>query len=185
MTTEPRGEPTRWELLFADLEARLAAQEQAEREGTVADLTRAEQASIGVAERLRAVVGGPVRVELLDGETLEGRVQRVAATWLLLDGRGASGSAQHLVPLAAIAAVVGVGRRASPSTSRSDMLGLGTVLRGLQRDRARVLVRTPAGTLAGRIARVGSDHLDLDDVERPGSPARLVPFSAVLRVSEA
>jgi hypothetical protein len=185
MVTEPAGRPTRWELLFADLEARLVAQEAAEREGAVADLTRAEQASMESADRLRAVVGAPVRVELLDGEKLEGRLRRVAQTWLLLEGRGASSAAQHLIPLAALAAVVGVGRHATPSTARTDTLGLGTVLRGLQRDRARVLVRTPAGTLAGRIARVGADHLDLDDTERPGAPTRLVPFTAVLRVSEA
>ena len=60
--------PTRWELLFADLEARFAAEEAAEREGVVADLTRAEQASVGLTDRLRAVVGRPVRVELLDRE---------------------------------------------------------------------------------------------------------------------
>lgn len=185
MAIESSGEPTRWELLFADLEARLAAQEAAEREGTVADLTRAEQASMGVVDRLRATVGATVRVDLLDAERLEGRLRRVAQTWLLLDGRGASGPAQHLVPLAAVAGVVGVGRHAAPSTSRTDTLGLGTVLRGLQRDRARVLVRTPAGMLAGRIARVGADHLDLDDAERPGTASRLVPFTAVLRVSEA
>jgi hypothetical protein len=185
MTTEPTGEPARWELLFADLEARFLAQEAAEREGTVADLTRAEQASMGTADRLRAAMRMRVRVELLDGEKLEGRVLRVAQTWLLLDGRGASGPAQHLVPLAAVVAVSGVGRHATPSAARSDSLGLGTVLRGLQRDRGRVLVRTPAGTLTGRIARVGADHLDLEDADRPGSPARLVPFTAVLCVSEA
>jgi hypothetical protein len=185
MASEPSEQPTRWELLFADLEARLVAQEAAEREGTVADLTRAEQASMNAADRLRAVIGAPVQIDLLDGEKLEGRVRRVAHTWLLLEGRGAAGPAQHLVPLAAVASVVGVGRHATPSTARTDALGLGTVLRGLQRDRARVLVRTPAGTLAGRIARVGADHLDLDDFERPGAPSRLVPFTAVLRVSEA
>jgi len=185
MVTGPTDGPTRWELLFADLEASAAAQEVAEREGTVADLTRAEQASIRTADRLRALTGGPVRVELLDGEAIEGRVRRVAETWMLLDGRSASGAAQHLVPLGSVAGVVGVGRHAAPSTTRTDSLGLGTVLRGLQRDRVRVLVRTSAGAVVGRIARVGADHLDLDDAERPGAPVRLVPFTAVLRVSEA
>jgi hypothetical protein len=179
------GDPTRWELLFADLEARIVAEEAAEREGTVAELTRAEHASMSATDRLRAVLGAPLRLELLDGELLDGRLRRVAATWLLLDGRGVRGRVQHLVPLHAVAGVLGVSRHAAPSTTRSDGLGLGTALRGLQRDRARVLVRTAASSTIGRIARVGGDHLDLDDVERRDAPARLVPFSALLRVSEA
>jgi hypothetical protein len=91
---------------------------------------------------------------------------------------------QHLVPLRAVGTVFGAGRHAAPS-ARTDALGLGTVLRGLQRDRARVVVRTLAGSVTGTIARVGADHLDLHDLERPGSSARLVPFAALLRVSEA
>ncbi|AEG45064.1 hypothetical protein [Isoptericola variabilis] len=177
--------PTRWELLFADLEARLAAEEAAEREGAVAELTRAEQASVATTDRLRGAVGATLRLELLDGELLDGRLRRVAATWLLLDGHGVRGPGQHLVPLSAVAGVLGAGRHAAPSTARTDGLGLGTALRGLQRDRVRVLVRTRASSVTGRIARVGADHLDLDDVERRGAPPRLVPFSALLRVSEA
>jgi hypothetical protein len=180
-----RADPTRWELLFADLEARIAAEEAAEREGAVAELTRAEHASIPATDRLRAMVGAPLRLELLDGELLDGRLLRVAATWILLAGHGVRGSVQHLVPLSAVAGVLGAGRHAAPSSARADGLGLGTVLRGLQRDRARVLVRTAASGTTGRIARVGADHLDLDDVERRDAPARLVPFSAILRVSEA
>jgi hypothetical protein len=177
-------EPTRWEVLFADLEGQLAAQEAAERDGAVAELTRAEQASIAAAERLRAATGARVRLELLDGEVLDGRVQRVAEAWLLLDGHGATGRVQHLVPLAAVASVVGVGRHAVPA-ARTDTLGLGTVLRGLQRDRARVVVRTRTGTTTGRIARVGADHLDLEETDRAPASVRLVPFAALLRVSEA
>jgi hypothetical protein len=183
--TPVTDDPTRWELLFADLEARIAAEEVAEREGTVAELTRAEQASMSTADRLRAMTGSHVRLELLDGELLDGRLRRVAAAWILLDGQGVPGRVQHLVPLAAVAGVLGVGRHAAPSTARTDALGLGTALRGLQRDRARVVVRTAASSTTGRIARVGADHLDLEDVERRGAPVRLVPFSALLRVSEA
>lgn len=177
--------PTRWELLFADLEARLAAEEAAEREGVVADLTRAEQASMGLTDRLRAVLGRPVRVELLDREGVEGRLVRVADAWLLLQGHGAHGPAQHLVPRSAVAAVVGLGRHGTPSTARTDRLGLGHVLRGLQRDRARVLVRTLGGEMAGRIGRVGADHLDVEETDRARPVVRTVPFAAVLRVSGA
>ena len=180
----PAG-PARWERLFADLEARFDAEQAAEREGAVAELTRAEQASVPLADRLRAAGGSVLRLELLDGEGIEGRLARVAHTWLLLDGNGARGRVQHLVPLAALGSVVGLGRLATPSRARTDGLGLGHVLRGLQRDRARVLVRTAGGTVTGRIGRVGADHLDVEEADRARPVVRTVPSGAVRRVSEA
>ena len=179
---------TRWEALFADLEGQLAAAEQAFREGEVAELTRAEHASITLADRLRAGVGGVVVLDLADGEALRGTLRRVAATWLLLDGEGAGGRSSHLVPVAAIAGITRLARLAVPSTSRLDGLGLGTVLRELQRDRAHVVVRTAAGQAAGRLARVGQDHLDLhldlEETDRVPVAVRTVPFAALLRVSQ-
>lgn len=180
----PAG-PARWERLFADLEARFDAEQAAEQEGAVAELTRAEQASISLADRLRAATGSVLRLELLDGEGIEGHLARVAHAWLLLDGTGARGRVQHLVPLDALASVVGLGRLATPSRARTDGLGLGHVLRGLQRDRARVLVRTAGGSVIGRIGRVGADHLDVEEAERARPVVRTVPFGALLRVSEA
>ena len=182
MTTQG---PARWELLFADLEAQLAAHQEAARDGEVAELTRAEHASITLADRLRAVMGGSVTLELHDGETIQGTLRRVAASWLLLEGRGASGRTEHLVPLASICAVTGLSRHAVPSVTRTDGLGLGTVLRELQRDRARVVVRTSGGHAAGRLARVGQDHLDLEETDRAPVRTRTVPFAALLRVSQA
>ncbi|MCA5894630.1 hypothetical protein LEP48_14920 [Isoptericola sp. NEAU-Y5] len=177
--------PLRWALLFDDLEARFAAEEAAEREGVVAELTRAEQASIPLTDRLRAAIGTAVRCELADGEGVDGRVVRVADSWLLLDGQGVRGRVQHLVPRASVSAVVGLGRMAVPSGARTDRLGLGHVLRGLQRDRSRVLVRTRGGAVVGRIGRVGADHLDVEETDRARPVVSTVPFAAVLRVSEA
>jgi len=175
---------TRWAVLFADLEGQLAAAEQATREGEVAELTRAEHASIALADRLRAGVDGPVALELADGEALRGTLQRVATTWLLLDGETAGHRSSHLVQVSAIAGIIGLSRRAVPSPSRLDGLGLGTVLRELQRDRARVVVRTAAGQASGRLARVGQDHLDLEETDRSPVTVRTVPFVALLRVSQ-
>lgn len=182
MTT---SDTSRWAALFADLEAQIVAEEAAERDGAVAELTRAEQASVPLVDRLRAARGRPVRLDLRDGEVLDGRLAHVATQWLQLDGRGTRARVQHLVPLAAVAAVTGIGRHATPSTTRTDGLGLGTALRGLQRDRARVQVRTTAGVLIGRIARVGADHLDVEEVDLARPAVRVVPFAALLRVSEA
>ncbi|NOV97631.1 hypothetical protein [Isoptericola halotolerans] len=176
----------RWTLLFADLEAQLAAEEAAERDGAVAELTRAEQASVPLVDRLRAAQGRPVRIDLCDGEVLAGRLARVATSWFQLDARRAQGGrVQHLVPLAAVVGVTGLGPYATPSSRRTDGLGLGTALRALQRDRARVQVRTTARTLLGRVARVGADHLDVVELDTPAGEVRVVPFAALVRVSEA
>jgi hypothetical protein len=44
-------------------------------------------------------------------------------------------------------------------------------------------VRTLSGIVGGRISRVGRDHMDIDVLDDRGT--RLVPFSALLVVSEA
>jgi hypothetical protein len=178
----PAG-PTRWEALFGDLEAQARAQSAAEADALVSELTRAEHATMTLADRFRAVVGAVVTLELLDGAPMRGVVREAADEWTLLRGVRPEPASQHLVPLAAIAGVHGLGRQAASATSRRDALGLGPVLRMLQRDRARVLVRTLGGTVGGRIARVGRDHLDIDVLDDRGT--RLVPFSALLAVSEA
>ncbi|GAB2472408.1 hypothetical protein [Xylanimonas ulmi] len=175
----------RWDLLFADLEAQLVAHEQAVRDGQVAELTRAEHAQIALADRLRAVVGARVAVDLGDGDGVRGVVRQVAAAWVLIEGHGARGRTEHLVPLAAVGAITGLTRRCVPSTARTDALGLGVVLRELQRDRARVLVRTSAGQAVGRLARVGQDHLDLEESDRAPTCVRTVPFAALRCVSQA
>ncbi len=181
-SVRPTG-PTRWEALFSDLEAQARAQVAAEADALVSELTRAEHATMTLADRFRAVVGAVVTVELLDGAPLRGVVLETADEWVLLQGVRPEPASQHLVPLAAVAAVHGLTRHAASATSRRDSVGLGPVLRSLQRDRARVAVRTLSGVSAGRIARVGRDHLDVDLLD--GRGARLVPFPALLVVSEA
>ncbi|MEU4362731.1 hypothetical protein [Promicromonospora sp. NPDC023987] len=183
MASMHRAGSTRWEALFADLEAQARAQSAAEADALVSELTRAEHATMTLADRFRAVVGAVVTLELLAGAHLRGTVREAADEWLLVQGVRPEPASQHLVPLAAIAGVHGLGRQAAQATSRWDALGLGPVLRALQRDRARVTVRTLSGTVGGRIARVGRDHLDIDALDDRGT--RLVPFSALLVVSEA
>lgn len=175
--------PTRWEALFGDLEAQARAQSAAEADALVSEMTRAEHATMTLADRFRAVVGAVVTLELPAGAPLRGVVREVADEWALIQGIRPEPAGQHLVPLTALTGVHGLARQAAPATSRHDTLGLGPVLRALQRDRARVVVRTLSGTVGGRIARVGRDHLDIDVLDDRGT--RLVPFTALLLVSEA
>jgi hypothetical protein len=181
-SVDPAG-PVRWDALFGDLEAQARAQSAAEADALVSEMTRAEHATMTLADRFRAGIGSVVTLELLDGAPLRGVVREAVDEWVLLQGVRPEPASRHLVPLAAIAGVQGLARQAAPSTSRRDTLGLGPVLRTLQRDRARVTVRTLGGVVGGRIGRVGRDHLDIDVLDDRGT--RLVPFTALLVVSEA
>ena len=175
------GVPMRWDALFDDLAAQLAAAQSQDRVAAVADLTRAEHATVSLAERLRAAPG-VVTLDLRDASAVTGEVREVAQEWTLL----ADGRRQHLVPLDAVVAVRGLGRHADPPrSSRSATLGLGHALRALQRDRRPVQVRTAAGSCSGWVARVGKDHLDLEPSPGSAHGARVVPWSAVVCVSEA
>ncbi|MFD6164849.1 hypothetical protein ACFWFR_06645 [Oerskovia sp. NPDC060287] len=177
----------RWDLLFADLAAQLDAAEVADGMQAVAELTRAEQATILLTDRLRAAVGGPVDLHLADGHRLAAEVRDVAPEWVLLAER----SRQHVVPLTAIASISGLTRNALTPASHAEVgRSLGAVLRALMRDRAPVRVRTTSGQLDGRIARVGRDHLDIEELRhdqgpgRTAGPGRIVPFTALVCVSE-
>lgn len=186
-TTESGGVNTsddRWSALAAELDGIADAVEAAESDALVADLTRAEHTTISLADRLRAARGaGEVVVELLDGESLRGVVRHVAGTWFVI-AAARRGTAEHLVPLTAVDGVTGLGRASAPA--RRSEPGMATPLRVLQRDRSAVLVRTLARRMhRGRIARVGTDHLDLDTVDGGRTARRVVPFAAILCVSHA
>lgn len=185
-TTRPRGgavgqpEDVRWDALFEDMEAQLAALGRADLAVRVDDLTRSEQAGVPLAARLRGA-SGEVALALLDGTHVRGTVVGAADQWLDL----ADGARRHLVPLHAVAWIRQAPRVAAPAMPVTRRLGLGHAFRALARDRVRVVVRTPAGSLTGWVARVGRDHVDLDTgAERPGQEQTTVPFERVLCVSE-
>lgn len=181
----PYGGPVRWEALFADLSAQLEAASVAQREADVADLTRAERATVALADRVRAASGARLAVTLLGGERLEGQVLDAAPTWVLL--ASGPGGAEAVVPLAAVAVVDGLRPAAAPRPGAVlSRLGLGHVLRAVARDRAVVRVLTTGGTVVGRVDSVGADHLDVAlvhaDSGRPTGTTRAVGFAALLAV---
>jgi len=169
----------RWERLFADLEAQLAAGSAAETRWDVAELTRAERARVGLADRLRASTGRRLRVVTTDAGAFEGDLVDAAPQWLLL----ASGAGRTaLVVVAALAAVEGLGAHVAPPAGRTESaLGLGHALRALARDRVGVTVHARGAVLAGRLERVGADHLDLMPATGPARPV-CVPFDVLQAV---
>ena len=157
--------PVRWDDLFEDMEAQLAAMTRSELDARVEDLTRAEHAGVALGARLRASGGTAMTVALDDGTLVRGRVASAAEHWFELE----EGVRRHLVPLRAVAWVQGVAPLAAPGAGVVERrLGLAPALRALARDRVRVLVLTRGGTVAGRIARVGKDYVELDDTGTHG-----------------
>lgn len=176
----------RWDDLFADLEAQLAAGELAERDAEVADRTRREAARLSVVERALGSVGCRVSVRVSGIGDVPGVLREVGSQWLLLDedaGRVA------LVPIASVLTLTGLTARTDVTASGRRVftrLGLGSALRAVARDRSVVaLSLTDGGVLTGTIDRVGSDFLELTERDagesrpRPGSALRTVPFAAV------
>jgi hypothetical protein len=182
----------RWEMLFDDLASQLAATELADRDAAVADLTRAEMATVTLTDRLVAARGGVVVVDLTDGTTLQGELREAYPDWALLG----VGGREVVLPTRSVEAWRGLGRSSAPSGDPGGRgarpLGISTALRGLARDRAVVAVHTARREHVGRIDRVGRDHLEIssaraDDWGRPrgGAGAQggvVLPFATVLYV---
>jgi hypothetical protein len=178
----------RWEALFADLEGRLVAEERRELDDEVAERTRRERALVTLSGRLAASVGAEVRLCLVDGVVVHGRLLDLGVEWLLV--RGQLSGREVVVPLGAVRTLDELGRRAEDGRS-ARRFALGYALRALSRDRATVAVRVAGGgpALVGTIDAVGADHLDL--AQHPdGVPRRrenvtavtTVPFAALVAV---
>jgi hypothetical protein len=152
----------RWDDLFHDLEGQLVAAEAADLTAEVADRTRRESALLTLAARTRGAVGSRVAVQVAGAGQVEGLLVDVGSDWLLLsDDTGRD----VLVPLAAVLGLAGLavwsGPAAGPVAAR---LGLGSALRAVARDRARVTVHLVDGSaVAGTIDRVGADFLEVSD----------------------
>lgn len=149
----------RWDDLFADMEAQLAAQRYRDVELEAAELTRAETAQALLEDRCAAHRGTPVRISLRGGLHLDGSVDSAGSGWVVLVEAGR----EVLVPLDAVDWIEGLGlQRQAPERRRR--LGLPHALRALAMARvgARVHLRSgPTAVLEGTVDRAGRDHLDL------------------------
>lgn len=175
----------RWDELFADMEAQLAASRFRDLEREAAELTRAETAEALLQDRFTAGEGAAVRLGLRGGSTIRAQVVGAGMGWVMLEDAGA----QLLVPVESILWAEGLGRRRADPQRRSR-LGLGHAARALAQARATVRVvlvdGVPGAALEGTIDRAGRDHLDLavhpDDEfrrRRAVRAVRTVPYSAI------
>ncbi|GAB3464164.1 hypothetical protein AB1207_12205 [Kineococcus endophyticus] len=181
----------RWDDLFDDLEGQAEHARRQDLAAEVADRTRREQATVVLADRVRAARGA-LTWSLLDGSTLVGRVLSAGPGWYLLTagaGPEADGpqGRQVLLPADAVVGVRGVpdwsAPPLSPVAARRTFL---MALRALGEAGVRVRVRTATGSHVARLGRVGADHVDLLPGEGADRDEVLtLPFAAVLAVHEA
>jgi hypothetical protein len=174
----------RWERLFEDLEAQLAADEVHDREAEIADRTRRERALIDLHARLLANVGGALGW-WVGGQALAARVVEVGPDWVLVEpapGR------PLLLRLEAVRSVSGLRRGAQTSSVVARRLTLGLALGAISRDRAPVEVRDIDGrALVGTVDVVGADHLEVAEhpADEPRRPTNVTAVSLVPFVSLA
>lgn len=172
------------------MEAHVREQELSERRAEVADRTRRERAGIRVVDRLLAHEG-EIDIVLTTSRSIRGRLEDLGDGWCTVAGS----HSQHLVALAAVVQIAGLGSRADTgqSTRTVRRLSLGYALRALSRDRATVRVDDVLGrTVTGTIDNVGGDFVEvtehpLDVPRRPENVLgrRLLPTTAIVCVSAA
>ena len=164
--------------LLDDLEQQAEGMHLADRDADVADLSLAEYARVNLAARLHASLGLDLRVRLVGGHVVSGRLARLGEDWLLLVDRTAEWVVRH----DGIATVSGLAHRADheETWSVTDRLTLRTVLRGLSGAQERCLLRFVDGNqVEGRVGRVGSDFFELHVGEGPDASLQVVPVSPV------
>ena len=148
--------------LFAvldDLERRAAAAFAAEREWEIADVARADYASVSLASRLMASLGSPVLIDVRGLGPLSGTLTHLGPDWLLLGAPRTS----WLVLTAAVMTVSG----ASPRSRHEDSwelrhrLGVRAVLDRLCEQGSALLVHLEDGTRRHLVLRrIGADFVE-------------------------
>lgn len=148
--------------VLEDLEARAGALHHRERAEEVADRSRSAYADVDLASRLMASLGNEVSCEVRTLGRVRGRIDRVGDGWLVLE----SERTLWCLPTASLLLVRGLAARSVPreAWSAADRLGLGTRLRRLADEQARVSVVLESGIRReGVLLRVGKDFLEVSD----------------------
>jgi|SRR5699024_308267 len=178
----PRLASVRWDRLFDDLEAQIAARTRLELDAEIAERTRLERARITLGERLVGALGADVVLRLRGGTVVRGCLEDSGDGWLLL---AEPADRQLLVPVPAVLGVSGLGR--PRDDTRARRFGIGSAVRGISRDRrAVVVVDVDGGRVHGTIDAVGADAFDIAEhpLDTPRRPehvhgGRTIPFVAV------
>jgi hypothetical protein len=163
-----------------DLEQQAEGLAWAERDAEVAELSRAEYASVDVAARLHGSLGARVGLSVTGVGTLSGELSRVGEGWCLLD----AGPDEWLVRLPAVRSLRGLRDRAVTGASRpaAARLGLASALRVVVEDRSTAVLHRVDGSLSrGRLGRVGADFVEVAHGETRWG-VETVPFASLAAV---
>jgi hypothetical protein len=164
--------------VFDDLEQQAAGLHLAERDAEVADLTVAEYSRISLGARLHASLGLDLRVRLVGGHQVTGRLVRVGEDWMLLVDR----SGEWIVRYAGVVTLGGLSSRADSEETWSvmDRLTLRAVLRRMSGVSEPCLVHfCDDQQLEGRVGRVGSNFFELYVGVGPERTVQVVPVTSV------
>ena len=162
----------RWDDLFRDLEAQLVAAEAADLTAEVADRTRRESALLTLADRARGAVGSRVAVQVSGAGQVEGLLVDVGLGLAAPVRRRQVATCSCRWPPCSAWPGWPCGQVRRP-VRWPLRLGLGSALRALARDRARVTVHLVDGSaVAGTIDRVGADFLEVSDRSGEAAGAR-------------
>ncbi len=164
--------------VFDDLEQQADGLHHLERDAEVADLTVAEYSRVSLASRLHASLGQVLRVRLLGGHVVAGRLARLGEDWLLL----ADGVSEWVVRHQGVVTVSGLSVKAHSEDTWPvvDRLTLRAVLRRLSTANEACLVHfCDDQQVEGRIGRVGRDFFELTVGESGDRLVQAVPNAAV------
>ncbi|PQZ95892.1 hypothetical protein CQ018_00920 [Arthrobacter sp. MYb227] len=146
----------RWESLFEDLEAELAAEFAREKTAEIQETVRVEKARQSFGELLAPQLKAHIEVRLLGGERLHGRLSALGLDWVMLR----RGETEELIPIHAIGTWL---QRTSGQRegSISGSARFTQALRALVRDRSRISVGGCDGSLlaSGTLDQVGHDFM--------------------------
>jgi hypothetical protein len=164
--------------VFDDLEQQAAGLHLVERDAEVAGLSLAEYTGVTLRARLHASLERDLRVRLVGGLVLSGRLARVGEDWLLL----AAPAAEWIVRHEGVASLGGLSPRADSEESWSvtDRLSLRSLLRRLSAGNEPCLVHlVDDQRMEGRVGRVGADFFELHVGQGPEGLPQLLPVSSV------
>jgi hypothetical protein len=169
--------------VFEDLEQQATGLQLVQRDVEVAEMTVTEYSRVTLRERLHASTARDLRIRLVGGHQVAGRLARIGEGWLLL----VDGSAEWIVRDAGIVSIAGLSSRADNEETWSvvDRLSLRALLRRLSAESAGCLVHfVDAQQLQGRIGRVGRDFVELHVGEGDGRTIQVVPLESVVALQE-
>lgn len=160
-----------------------AAEADLERDAEVAERTRIERSALTLADRLRGA-HSPVELATRGGGRHAGPVTEVGDGWVVLSHvppGSRTATAEHLVVVAQVVAVRGLGRPLVRDEGRLPERTLGSVLRSWCRDRSQVSVLLTEGeVVAGLASAAYADHLELST---GGGATVALPYAAIAVVS--